>query len=1536
MRKWLFFLFIFTVANLFAGYAFFYGNPILRDGRIQFLISGQENVVLTIWRVENEEDFLKAVLDPENFDFRKFKRYGIAQRTVYSSRRGTKTFSFTLREPGLYFVTLSHFENRKEVLLDKALYIVTTLDIVYFSDGQKTVLYVLDVNNGFVKNAEVILFKNAEFVGRAFTGNDGKVILTEEFDSIYVKYGNERFFGEVNVFPVNYRDEKLFFITDRPIYKPSDIVHFRGQFFKNDGDVYRAIEETEVTVTIFDTKDNEVYKSQFKTDELGGFYGSVKLPETAPVGLYKVKVERDGREYSEYFLVEEYRKPEYKAEIETDKDVYLSNETINCRIKVKYFNDQPVVRAQVALYVYAFSESGENFLAYRKVDFTDNNGILNVGVKILDGFQGIYKIEVIAVDESQRQIEETKTVKVYADDVLILPSDQSFFAVPGKPVNITVRVTDLEGNPLNGNLNVTCEDSTSTVSVVNGKALVNFVPRESKTYRVKLSFGKAKTYIYIYAYHEANMSREFVILPEKKEVKPGDKLHVRFLAPGRVTGVLGIISSKIHETIPLTFNGSVELDLDIPEKLIEKNLFLVFIGYEDDFRVFRTEKLDAILSTNSTEMTLSFDKDQYEPGDLAQITIRSNVDKVCLFLVDEAIYALVGTEPPNLEDFLYPSLDYPQVYYDFVRTWRLYVSRNSFREQLAALPKEKKFADFKQRAFPTKLNVREYFPDTALWIPSLELQNGIAKVSFKVPDSITTFKATAYGFSRDQFAQAEGKMVVSKKFYVLPHLPSFLREGDVIQLSATVFNRTESELNVRLWVELPENLKFVEGKSVKDFVMKPNSSHIEVWTVKAITPSEDAKIKFVTTGDEWNDAVSMILPIEQFSFEREFYLLRFLNGKETIDLPKGSYLFSRIRFSDDIIPIIKDSIERLIEFPYGCVEQTMSSFFPAVAAANLGLKIEHLDEVVQKGLFRLYNYQHSDGGWGWWFFDESRDFMTCYVMEGLYFAKRAGYDVAESVIERGIDYLKKHLSAYGSYVLDLYGVEHKPYKPKSEIDLVFLSLNSKEALEQVVKFLVQDDQTAHLELKSEDPLISEAQLNSVLLRSLVKWKVYPQLREKLINYLLYKKDGYFWTSTKDTSFAILALLDALPRFDSISLKVKNNSNTFELKPGEEASLVPGSLTISGRGLVEIHVIHSEKPKSAVKKGIELSRRFYKRYELFLENEKKLVDVFVPLGKGYVPRSICTIEEKSTDELFILPFEYWGESFKYHGTQFEVTGSKLRMNGETYEFSKIKTLNGLILVCLKKEALLYDPKREVVSKYMNVKDADLTREGVVLLKDHSLVVNGVEVSIPEDVTALTCTKDEILLKGENEAYWYKDGKFVKLPFVARKIFLWNGRKLVAKGIRFSGCSYELAGSIFEIDFEVEEVGAKAGDILKTVIDLKGEGDYLIVEDFFPSCAQVIINYREKDLNDGKFTYGWYTRWNEWYSARELHRNRIAFFAIHASNGKFSYVWRATTNGKYQVLPARAYPMYSHDLYAHTDPDVLSIDSSYSVDDRSDQP
>jgi len=53
----------------------------------------------------------------------------------------------------------------------------------------------------------------------------------------------------------------------------------------------------------------------------------------------------------------------------------------------------------------------------------------------------------------------------------------------------------------------------------------------------------------------------------------------------------------------------------------------------------------------------------------------------------------------------------------------------------------------------------------------------------------------------------------------------------------------------------------------------------------------------------------------------------------------------------------------------------------AAATHSAGRKdLKELDDITKKSLQRLYDFQHADGGWGWWKDGDSDHFMTAYVI----------------------------------------------------------------------------------------------------------------------------------------------------------------------------------------------------------------------------------------------------------------------------------------------------------------------------------------------------------------------------------------------------------------------------------------------------------------------------------------------------------------------------------------------------------------------------
>ncbi len=122
-----------------------------------------------------------------------------------------------------------------------------------------------------------------------------------------------------------YDNEKVTLFTDRSLYRPGQIVYFKGIAFNREKQ--KVIANKEYTVKLYDTRRKVVKEKTFTTNEFGSFAGSFILPQSGGLnGRYSLRVNR-GFYYN--FSVEEYKRPTFEVEIKKpEKEVRFSEQMI--------------------------------------------------------------------------------------------------------------------------------------------------------------------------------------------------------------------------------------------------------------------------------------------------------------------------------------------------------------------------------------------------------------------------------------------------------------------------------------------------------------------------------------------------------------------------------------------------------------------------------------------------------------------------------------------------------------------------------------------------------------------------------------------------------------------------------------------------------------------------------------------------------------------------------------------------------------------------------------------------------------------------------------------------------------------------------------------------------------------------------------------------------------------------------------------------------------------------------------------------------
>jgi uncharacterized protein YfaS (alpha-2-macroglobulin family) len=145
---------------------------------------------------------------------------------------------------------------------------------------------------------------------------------------------------------LEYRETKVYTITDRPVYRPGQTVHFKFWVSQAQYDLPDASPFAGQTfaVEITNPKGDKVLAKRLTADSYGGIEGQFDLPADAALGEYGLTVvDRGGGS----FRVEEYKKPEFEVEIKSPDRPVVLGDKVQATVQAKYYFGSPVTKARV-------------------------------------------------------------------------------------------------------------------------------------------------------------------------------------------------------------------------------------------------------------------------------------------------------------------------------------------------------------------------------------------------------------------------------------------------------------------------------------------------------------------------------------------------------------------------------------------------------------------------------------------------------------------------------------------------------------------------------------------------------------------------------------------------------------------------------------------------------------------------------------------------------------------------------------------------------------------------------------------------------------------------------------------------------------------------------------------------------------------------------------------------------------------------------------------------------------------------------------
>ena len=546
------------------------------------------------------------------------------------------------------------------------------------------------------------------------------------------------------------------------------------------------------------------------------------------------------------------------------------------------------------------------------------------------------------------------------------------------------------------------------------------------------------------------------LVAEKKSYQPGETARILVLSPIEGTALVTVEREKVLRSFltPLKAdNPVIEIPLtddDAPNAYVS---VLIVKGFRDSARDHKEPQLrlgycEVLVENQRDTLAVTLDEpaESYRPGE--DVTLSGSImlasgepaagAEVTLYAEDEGTLAVMGYATPQPMDHFY-------------KPRRLTVNAGtSFQSFISEDPE---MQTFNLKGFFVggggdlgKLAdlMRKNFDPCATWAPALVTDtSGKFSHNFTLPDTLTRYRIIVvahHGTTR--FGHTESSVIAKKDLMLEQKAPRFAHQSDTINpqvlvQNASAFSGTwEILFNAHATTGTPvcrslggevTRVTLDAGASTTisfPTLVETTGEAVFSWsaTPVSLTGTNLTDVLRHRLSDAVESRFQALYPmplLRQVKFVklnkpgttrdlREMLDPTLLDGSGTLDL----------EFSRSPLAEAGGSIDYLLRYPYGCVEQTTSSLLPWCSVENLKdyvpsfakISEEKIESAIQAGADRLLSMQLANGSFCYWpGGTQTTDWATPYAGLGLVMASNAGAHVPEAAIDALTQYLIKSL-----------------------------------------------------------------------------------------------------------------------------------------------------------------------------------------------------------------------------------------------------------------------------------------------------------------------------------------------------------------------------------------------------------------------------------------------------------------------------------------------------------------------------------------------
>lgn len=555
--------------------------------------------------------------------------------------------------------------------------------------------------------------------------------------------------------------------------------------------------------------------------------------------------------------------------------------------------------------------------------------------------------------------------------------------------------------------------------------------------------------LYASTWQDSNINKKIDKLKmesDKKKYNIGENAKIIFEGTKGAKALITIEKSgRILEKKWVNINGIKNIyefkvtENMFPNAYVNINLFQEYNKINNDRPVRLYGAVPIIVENPDTELQIKLDApEEIKPNETFKIKVKNKENKKMQYtvaIVDEGILNITNFETPNPWKYFYEKealqISYFDNYSEIIGKTFGKVNKVLKTGGDGFIESEMVVNSSKRKENMGIENVQRFKP-VALFKGILETdEEGKGELEFKMPNYLGAVRVMVIGVDNNKYGVAEKEMLVKSPLVTEMTLPRNLKVGDNFEIPITIFaleeNIGEVEVKLNIFGEQKIEKLILDKKENKKIVFKEKVPN-EIGSTKIKVEVLSKKFDFQDETDININSDSPYIYKEESKILGKGEKIIFNQPKEFI---KGS-VKSYINISDKPQLSLDKRINWLIRYPYGCVEQTVSTMFPQLYLEKLtNIKNFSREEILKNingGIDRLEKYQLYDGSFSYWVGGKTDIWATNYVGQFLIEAKNLGYYISDEMYNRWIDFTKEmvknsninlDIRVYGLYLLAL-------------------------------------------------------------------------------------------------------------------------------------------------------------------------------------------------------------------------------------------------------------------------------------------------------------------------------------------------------------------------------------------------------------------------------------------------------------------------------------------------------------------------------------